>query len=257
MSLMIYASLREANIARQKEWDTGNQMSLSYSGNELAGEVGEAIEAAWHAPLDDTGPLADELGDVVICCDLLAMRYDITLNYLEWDCAPIPFDNTKLASVVLDMAMDTGRACNVVKKLDRELLGMNGSRATADDLASHLKDILWGASDVAALFGLRLSDCVAAKFNKTSEKVGLITRYDPKSSEPPKITPLQLVTAHEWEGIYLDGKLVAEGHAIALLDAFTIATGPVQLLPTLKADDVWLSDRGGFPHDLNEVRFEA
>lgn len=34
--------LRVANKTRQKLWDTKNELSLAFRGNELAGEVGEA-----------------------------------------------------------------------------------------------------------------------------------------------------------------------------------------------------------------------
>ncbi len=37
-----FSTLREANAARQAEWDAGNQITLAYRGNKLAGEVGEA-----------------------------------------------------------------------------------------------------------------------------------------------------------------------------------------------------------------------
>ncbi|OCK10331.1 MULTISPECIES: hypothetical protein [Thalassospira] len=36
-----FKSLRLANEARQAEWDSGEQISLAFRGNELAGEVGE------------------------------------------------------------------------------------------------------------------------------------------------------------------------------------------------------------------------
>lgn len=39
-----YSTLRQANIARQKEWDRDNQIGLAYRGNELAGEVGEVAQ---------------------------------------------------------------------------------------------------------------------------------------------------------------------------------------------------------------------
>lgn len=60
----IYHSLRAANVARQEEWDPGDKITLSYRGNELAGEVGEA--------------------------------------------------------------------CNIIKKIERERLGIRGSRATVE-----------------------------------------------------------------------------------------------------------------------------
>ena len=103
-----YSSLREANLVRQQEWDPTNSISLSYRGNELAGEVGEA--------------------------------------------------------------------CNVIKKLDRERLGIRGSRATNDMLAEELADVIICADLIASELGIDLNEAVRAKFNATSDKYKLTTR---------------------------------------------------------------------------------
>jgi NTP pyrophosphatase (non-canonical NTP hydrolase) len=103
-----YSTLREANIVRQGEWDAENQVTASYRGNELAGEVGEA--------------------------------------------------------------------CNVIKKLERERMGIRGSRDTVDHLAEELADIVICTDLIAAAYGIDLDRAVARKFNATSEKVGLKTR---------------------------------------------------------------------------------
>jgi NTP pyrophosphatase (non-canonical NTP hydrolase) len=172
--MTICTTLRDANITRQKEWDTGGDMTLSYSGNEFAGEVGEAIEAIVLGQGQDS--ISDELGDVVICCDLLAMRYDQKLDL------PTP-GNPDFAPAVdrllLDMAIDAGRVCNTVKKLERESFGMKGSRSSPQDMRHYLLSVLISAGDLAQHHGLILAECAADKFNKTSEKVGLKTRYVP------------------------------------------------------------------------------
>lgn len=103
-----YTTLREANVARQTEWDGGNQISLSFRGNELAGEVGEA--------------------------------------------------------------------CNVIKKLDRERMGIKGSRDTAEHLAQELADVVICADLIASAAGISLEDAIREKFNATSEKHGFATR---------------------------------------------------------------------------------
>lgn len=101
-------SLREANLVRQAEWDADNQVTLSYRGNELAGEVGEA--------------------------------------------------------------------CNVIKKLDRERMGIRGSRDTIEHLAEELADVIICVDLIASATGVDLDSAVRAKFNATSEKYGLKTR---------------------------------------------------------------------------------
>lgn len=108
MSDRPHATLRAANLARQAEWDVNGQITLSYRGNELAGEVGEA--------------------------------------------------------------------CNIIKKLERERLGIKGSRANLADLAEELADVIICADLIAMQLGIDLDRAVAEKFNKTSEKVGLATR---------------------------------------------------------------------------------
>lgn len=103
-----FSKLRRTNIQRQHEWDSENQISLSYRGNELAGETGEA--------------------------------------------------------------------CNIIKKLERERLGIKGSRATIKQLSEELADIIICADLIAMHEGIDLEQAVRDKFNATSEKVGLKTR---------------------------------------------------------------------------------
>jgi NTP pyrophosphatase (non-canonical NTP hydrolase) len=102
------ATLRNANHARQQEWDPSDAITLAYRGNELAGEVGEA--------------------------------------------------------------------CNVIKKLERERIGIRGSRATTDMLAEELADVMICVDLIAMHAGIDLDAAVRHKFNGTSEKYGLATR---------------------------------------------------------------------------------
>ncbi len=68
-----------------------------------------------------------------------------------------------------------GEACNVVKKLERERHGWRGSRATLDDLAQELADVVICADLCAVTAGIDLDAAVVAKFNATSRKQGLST----------------------------------------------------------------------------------
>ncbi len=105
-----FSQLRRSNIERQHEWDSDNNISLSYRGNELAGETGEA--------------------------------------------------------------------CNIIKKIERERLGIKGSRATKDQLAEELADIIICTDLIAMHEGIDLAKAVQDKFNSTSKKVGLKTRLE-------------------------------------------------------------------------------
>jgi NTP pyrophosphatase (non-canonical NTP hydrolase) len=80
--------LRAASIARQKEWDTGGNVTLSYRGNELGGECGEAQNIIKKLERERFGmvgsratpaQLAEELADIVICVDLIAQGFDLDL----------------------------------------------------------------------------------------------------------------------------------------------------------------------------------
>jgi NTP pyrophosphatase (non-canonical NTP hydrolase) len=101
------ATLRQVNERRQKEWDPSDTITAAYRGNELAGEVGEA--------------------------------------------------------------------CNVIKKLERERLGIRGTRATKAELAQELADIVICVDLIAMQYGIDLSYAVEEKFNATSRKYNLQT----------------------------------------------------------------------------------
>jgi NTP pyrophosphatase (non-canonical NTP hydrolase) len=76
-----------------------------------------------------------------------------------------------MAATRLSIAI--GRASNVVKKLDREALGLRGSRASRADLAAELGDVVICASLVACCAGIDLPSATRDKFNATSSKIGL------------------------------------------------------------------------------------
>jgi NTP pyrophosphatase (non-canonical NTP hydrolase) len=105
-----FTTLRQANTERQKEWDEGNQITLSYRGNELAGEVGEL--------------------------------------------------------------------CNVLKKLEREKMGIRGSRASVEQAEEEAADGVICIDLICADLGIDLWAAVRRKFNKTSDKNGLTTHIE-------------------------------------------------------------------------------
>jgi NTP pyrophosphatase (non-canonical NTP hydrolase) len=75
-----------------------------------------------------------------------------------------------------ELAGEVGEACNVIKKLERERLGINGSRDTVEHLAEELADVIICTDLIAMQAGIDLEGAVVAKFNASSEKVGLKTR---------------------------------------------------------------------------------
>jgi NTP pyrophosphatase (non-canonical NTP hydrolase) len=100
-----FQDLRSANAARQKEWNIDNRITLAFRGNEMAGEIGEALEKAIALVLlavaggraanfikkiqrerlglvgssATKSQLAEELADIVICADLIANDEGIDL----------------------------------------------------------------------------------------------------------------------------------------------------------------------------------
>lgn len=90
MRQLSLTDLRVANIRRDEEWNTGSEkLSLTFRGNELAGEVGEAcnvVKKMERARLGLKGShataeqLGEELADVLICLDLLAMDAGVDLG---------------------------------------------------------------------------------------------------------------------------------------------------------------------------------
>lgn len=100
--MLNFNSLRRANEARQNEWDPTHSISIEFRGNELAGEVGEACNHIKKIARERLGlrgsrttpeALAEELADVIICVDLIAMQTNIALDQAVID----KFNATSLA----------------------------------------------------------------------------------------------------------------------------------------------------------------
>lgn len=74
---------------------------------------------------------------------------------------------------------EVGEAANVIKKLNRERDGVPGnSKGTDelwDDLADEIADTFIYLDLLAQAAGLRLSDVVRAKFDRTSAKIGYVS----------------------------------------------------------------------------------
>lgn len=96
---------------------------------------------------------------------------------LEWDAG----NQITAAYRGNELAGEVGEACNVIKKLERQRMGIRGSRSSVAELADELADVLICADLIALHYGIDLEAAVARKFNATSEKVGLSTmlRCDP------------------------------------------------------------------------------
>lgn len=95
-----------------------------------------------------------------------------TLRQREWD----PENRVTLAYRGNELAGEVGELCNVLKKLERERLGIKGSRATKLQAEQELADVIICASLIANDLDIDLWQAVVEKFNTTSARVKLKTR---------------------------------------------------------------------------------
>jgi len=170
--MQYYTSLREANIARQKEWvGKAPPVDLSFRSNEMMGEVGEVLELiGLDSPAAERMKLvAPELADVLICADLLML--DAGMGALPMNGEVLRgFGPLRLGTM---LGAHAGKVANVVKKLERERLGFAGSTADHIDLLGLMRCML---AVVTALAEMAKGVDIVGKFNATSEKLGFQTR---------------------------------------------------------------------------------
>lgn len=143
----------------------------------------------------------------------------------EWCAGGDPEPDLSFRAV--ELAGEVGEACNVVKKLERERHGWRGSRATIDQLAEEIADVVICADLLAMTVGIDLDAAVIAKFNATSEKNGLSTRLS--SSPVPSVdvggdgNRLPRGVAGAAERDFAHGYLIAVANLINLHDEPTAA----------------------------------
>lgn len=91
--------LLRVNRERQAEWDPENKITLTYRGNELAGEIGElcnmlkkierkALGLRGSVPTKDE--VIKEIGDGAICLSLICMDLDVDF----WEAIRYAFNTT-------------------------------------------------------------------------------------------------------------------------------------------------------------------
>jgi NTP pyrophosphatase (non-canonical NTP hydrolase) len=89
----------------------------------------------------------------------------------EWD----PNNNITIEYRGNELAGEVGEACNLIKKLARERLGLRGTRTNNYELAKELADIIICVDLIAMQLGFELNYAIKQKFNETSSKYGLKT----------------------------------------------------------------------------------
>jgi NTP pyrophosphatase (non-canonical NTP hydrolase) len=195
--------LRQANNARHKVWpgSTAGAVAVDFSTIELAGEIGEFLEAvnnciyvgetgelndALDAALD---ALKDEIGDVIISMDILARDLDIDLSDLEGRTKPFitdEYDETAtFMFAVVAVGSTAATICDSVKKMMRIQRGIAGNKpgVTEEGLRAKIKegmqDLLDWLNTVGHVADINIEGCVARKFNRTSKKNNVGCYMDP------------------------------------------------------------------------------
>ncbi len=82
----------------------------------------------------------------------------------------------------LELGGEAGEVLNEVKKLERGRMGIAGGKTDLDGLKEELADVMICVDLIAMDLGIDLSEAVEKKFNRTSEKFGLETRFYPENS---------------------------------------------------------------------------
>lgn len=114
------------------------------------------------------------------------LRYANVQRNLEWDPdnkisgsfrgLEMQGEIGELFEVILELAIKAGRLGNTIKKLERERLGLVGSRVTFVQLAEEYADCQITLDLIGMLYSIDSGTVVRHKFNATSEKNGLQTR---------------------------------------------------------------------------------
>jgi NTP pyrophosphatase (non-canonical NTP hydrolase) len=147
----------------------------------ICGEAdGVALLPGWEK---STGATAERATAIALGLDVIellprsqveftSLRHANAARHLEWD----PEGKIGLAFRGVELAGETGEACNVIKKLVREDMGLRGPRDTVAHLAEELADVVICAHLTAMTAEIDLDAAVRDKFNDSSEKNGLSVR---------------------------------------------------------------------------------
>ena len=169
--------LRTANTVRDVEWNTGAvKLSMIFRANELAGEVGEACNVLKKfdrehnykikGSRDTLYHLSEELADIIICTDLLAMDRQIEFPETCWSkVEATPNHDYSLYGATL--ASIAGRICGVSIHYSTHINNLQ--------LSSNLCGLMSFTKTVADRMGIELESAVSLKFNATSHKLDLKT----------------------------------------------------------------------------------
>lgn len=99
---------------------------------------------------------------------------------LEWQNVDGSYKPVSIEYRGNELAGEVGELCNVVKKLARERLGMRGSRATQEQAAREMADVVVCVDLLAISLGIDLDSAVCDGFNAVSIRESLDERLEPE-----------------------------------------------------------------------------
>lgn len=172
-----FSSLHEANIERDKEWNSGDVITLFFRTAELFGEGGETANIMKKLERERLGmvgtrssksDLEEELADVVICAYLVAMHVGVNLQtetaFIKQSELEEPFGDYMKAATALGQRI--GAICGFVEHNEITII-------TSRIFVSHLVRLIAAVGRINHEFGLNVPGRVVRKFNATSLKYGL------------------------------------------------------------------------------------
>jgi len=182
-----FKQLRIANIARQAEWPGNEHADLAFRALEVADEAGELMGAIKKVARAQRGiasstlslqDVADEMGDTVISLDLLALK-------MGFDLRPAAQSSTSRAPLLeqaLNLDAVVGDLSDSVVMFLMAQSGEGDSLEEAHTVFENLYRSIFWLTCIAQALGVDLGQAVAAKFNATSVKYGLTTRFETASA---------------------------------------------------------------------------
>jgi len=97
----------------------------------------------------------------------------------------------------------------------------------------------------------RFNDRLARFGPAAIRKPEVVRIYATPAVQTPTEMAVTFVDADDWEGLYIDGKLVVEAHHLRLQDIFCRLGVKVTFLPV---DQEWLEERGSLPTNIEDVK---
>ena len=177
--------IRDANTLRQKEWANSDKITLDFRALELVNEVGElvgALKKYYRGELgiagssSTLGHVAEEMGDVLTCWDLLrTAQADHMIENEDLDIArgSLSADPLRMGLELAGAVGLWGEALIAFQDLPPHA---NGSAETR--VAYQGERSLCIALQLAEHLGLDPYACWAEKFNAVSRKLGMSTWID-------------------------------------------------------------------------------